>query len=144
LRKVHSIAGHLVDMRMIGRPSIAGAEDRTRPKQQVAELQAALLDQREDRDRGERLGHAGDAEKIVGRRCFALLTVGPAVGLAVDELAGAANGDRQRRNLVPLHVRSREVGERAAFRWSGLGRLGGGRLAERAPRLGGRRACTQE
>jgi hypothetical protein len=82
-------------------------------------------------------------EQIVRRDRLALLAVGPADRLLVDELSGVADRDRKRRDVVLLHVRAGEVGHRAAFGGCRFGYLGR-RLAKRTRRQGRRSQSTEE
>jgi len=128
--------GDLVDMRMVRRPAEIEAQDGVPPEHPVAKRHAAVLDQRKYRDRGDRFGHAGDAEQIVRRDGFAPFAIGPSDRLLINDPSAVADSDRERRNVVLLHVVAGEIRHRAAF---GLRRFRyvGRRLAENRRRQGG-------
>lgn len=70
--------------------AVVEAEDGAGAEDFVGEFEFALLDEREDRDGGDRFGDAGDAEEAGVGSFLMLLGVGHAPGMLVDEF-GVAN-----------------------------------------------------
>ena len=83
-----AIRGDGVVQRTLGRPEHARVRELRRPfRDRVAELQLAFLHQHQGGDRGDRLGHRGDAEKGVALHRQALREIALAAQGELDDLA---------------------------------------------------------
>ena len=69
------------------------AEDAAGAEDFVAEVELALLEEREDRDGSDGLGDAGDAEEAAVGGLLVLLGVGHTPGVFVDKFGVADDGD---------------------------------------------------
>src|SRR5450631_3378761 len=87
------VDGDVCNVLLVGRLAILDAEDAGGAEDLVREVELALLEEREDGDRGDGFGNGGDAEEAVLLDLGEVLTVGHAVGLIVDELAVARDGN---------------------------------------------------
>ena len=76
--------------------AVVEAEDAAGAEDFVVEIEFALLEKREGRDRGDRLGDAGDAEEASVGAFDVLLGVGHPPGALVDKFGVADDGDGER------------------------------------------------
>lgn len=112
--------GDLFDVAARRRAAVVVNQDAIATEDAIAQVQPPPLDQREDRYRGDRLAHAGDAEQMRGRHRFAGVRISDAESLHVGQVAlrhGAVPRDRDRepRHAVVIHVPLCDAGHGLAF-----------------------------
>src|SRR5438874_2462909 len=83
--------------------AIIGLQHAISPEHLVVEPKPPLLDQDEDRNRGDALANAAHPEKVRGGHPFASLPVCDAETLRVDCATSSSDGDGKSRDFVFVH-----------------------------------------